>query len=226
MNSLRFHSPFTCIVAGATSSGKTVWVQKLLKNWKLLLYFKSQPRRLRVLWCYGQVQSIHNNRYTDVGVEFFEGIPTIEYIESAKPHVIVLDDLMNELKRDETVKNLFTRVSHHMNISVILITQNIFSQDKSMRTISLNSHYICLMKSIRLTQQVGTLANQIWPGKGRQVMEIYKKATTKNFSYLLIDLHPQQTEDSFRIRNRIFPSELPWHISLKYHFSPIIYPIE
>ncbi len=44
--------PFTCIVAGCTQSGKTVWVKTLLKNAKKTI----SPTPQRVIWCYGQWQ--------------------------------------------------------------------------------------------------------------------------------------------------------------------------
>ena len=40
------------------------------------------------------------------------------------------------------VSQLFTKGSHHRNISLVLITQNLFYQGPSSRDISLNSKYI------------------------------------------------------------------------------------
>ena len=224
LDDLKFKHPFTCIVAGSTSSGKTNWVYNLLENWEYLI--KIRTNNLKVLWCYGQQESLLNKNSKNFKIDYFQGIPSEDDIKSILPNIIVLDDLMNELKSDLNVKNLFTKLSHHLNISVIFITQNIFSQDKSMRTISLNSHYICVMKSVRLTQQIGILANQIWPGKGKKIIDIYIKATENNFSYLLFDLHPQQIEDKFRIRNRIFRQELPRNLYHNYKSVPIYYSLE
>src|SRR6266516_4634216 len=158
VDELKFRHPFTCIVAGIKGSGKT-------------------------FWCYGQEKELYMVPIDNVKITYFNGLPTQELIEQNRPDIIVIDDLMNELKNDETVKNLFTKGSHHLNISVIYITQNIFSQDKSMRTISLNSHYIVILKGIRLTQQVSILGNQIFPGKSRNLMRIFKHATQKPYSY-------------------------------------------
>ena len=46
--------PFTCIIAGCTQSGKTVWVKKLLENAKTTI----SPPPERIIWCYGQWQPI------------------------------------------------------------------------------------------------------------------------------------------------------------------------
>jgi len=55
---------------------------------------------------------------------------------------------MNETNR--SVTDLFTKGSHHRNISEIYIVQNLFNKRKEHRTISLNSHYIVVFKALQL----------------------------------------------------------------------------
>jgi len=217
---LKFKHPFTCICAGSTSSGKTVWTRSLLENWKYLIDINKS--NLKVLWCYGQFQDLYNTELENVNIDYFQGIPSQEQIEEFKPDIVVIDDLMSDLKNDENIKNLFIKGSHHMNISVIFIVQNLFNQDKNMRTISLNAHYINIMKGIRLTQQVGILGNQIYPGRSKTFINIFKRATEPNFGYLLIDLHPASV-DQFRLRTRIFKHELPEQLKVSYNSVPIFY---
>ena len=47
--------PFTCIVAGCTQSGKTVWVKTLLENTRTTI----NPPPERIIWCYGQWQAMY-----------------------------------------------------------------------------------------------------------------------------------------------------------------------
>jgi hypothetical protein len=54
-----------------------------------------------------------------------------------KKHLIILDDLMDET--DQRVASMFTTKSHHRNISVMYIVQNLFHRGKHNRTISLNA---------------------------------------------------------------------------------------
>ena len=66
--------PFTCIVAGCTQSGKTVWVKKLLENAHLTI----QPPPQRIIWCYGQWEPLYFeylNRY--LGLNFMKAFQTI-----------------------------------------------------------------------------------------------------------------------------------------------------
>jgi len=62
--------------------------------------------------------------------------------------VIVLDDLMDSVYFTK-VNELFTKGSHHRNISLVIVTQNLFHQVSSLRDISLNSKYIVIFQNSR-----------------------------------------------------------------------------
>lgn len=192
-NYFKFLHPFTCIVAGPTSSGKTVLVESLIKNHKFTFYkFKPQPK---VLWCHGQMQDRYN---TPSMIQYHEGL-----IEDPSGYdLIVIDDLMNELGGDNKLLNLFTKGSHHMNISVIFIVQNIFHQAKNMRGISLNCQYLIIMKNPRDKSQFHFLARQIYPTKSKKLICAYEDATKDPFSYLKIDLTPT-TPENLRVQTNI-----------------------
>ena len=57
--------------------------------------------------------------------------------------------LPTDASKDKRIVNLFTRDSHHHNLSVIYIVQNLFHQGKGSRSISLNSYYLVLFKNPR-----------------------------------------------------------------------------
>ena len=180
VSALKFKHPFTCIVAGTTGSGKTRWTRSLLRGWKYIIDFKKNIKTtLKVIWFHGQKQSIHNHSIKNVEIYYHKGLPKIELIKQVKPDIIIIDDLMGNIDKNVNVRDLFIKGSHHRNISVIFIVQNIFNRDKHMRTISLNTHYFNFMRGDRLTQQVGILANQIFPGKGAKVIEVFNRATDR-----------------------------------------------
>ena len=222
LNDLKFKHPFTCLVSGMTSSGKTVLVRRILSNWKTLIDIDKQ--NLNVLWCYGQMQELYKKDIPNVSTNYISGKPTETSFELYKPDIIVFDDLMDELKNDENISNFFTRGSHHRNISVIYIVQNLFNQGKCMRNISLNCHYMIIMKGIRSAQQISVLGSQLFPGKTKSLKKIYNKATEKPFSYLIFDLHPR-SNDKFRIRTRITREELGGNLARKNSFAPIYFEL-
>jgi hypothetical protein len=190
----RLIHPFTSVVSGPTGCGKTVFVFKLIENMKEMI----TPTPSKVVYCYGEYQPLFDNYPR---IEFHEGLPDVDMFDGA-PTLLILDDLMGEA--DDVVTKLFTKVSHHRNVSVVFLTQNIFY--KSQRTISLNSHYIVLFKNPRDAGQVSTLARQMYPNNSKFVIDAFKDATTLPHSYLLFDLRPEQNE-KLRLRSNIFPGQ-------------------
>ena len=53
-----------------------------------------------------------------------------DWVNDPKPKSIIIDDLLRESSSGGVIVNLFSKGSHHNNLSVILITQNIFHQGK------------------------------------------------------------------------------------------------
>lgn len=103
----------------------------------------------------------------------------------------------------KAVCELFTKGSHHKNISVILITQNVFHQGKYCRDISLNCKYLVLFKNPRDKSQVFPLARQVFPENPSSFVKVYKEATSKPYGYLFLDL-TQTTNDVLRFQTDIF----------------------
>jgi hypothetical protein len=107
---------------------------------------------------------------------------------------------------NDDVSNIFTKVSHHRNVSVVYLSQNLFYRSKQNRTMSLNTHYMVLFKNPRDATQVANLSRQMYPGRSKFLVEAFKDATAKPYGYLLIDLKPD-TDEKFRVRANIFPND-------------------
>ena len=105
---------------------------------------------------------------------------------------------------DDKVVDIFTKICHHRNLSVVYLTQNLFYKNKQSRTLSLNSHYIVLFKNTCDATQVVNLAHQMYPGKITFMIEAFKNVTSAPYWYLLID-QKQETDDKRRRRTGIFP---------------------
>lgn len=193
--------PFTAIIAGPTSCGKSYFIKKFLSD----IYSMVNVEFCEIIYCLPENQPIDT---AFLGYTVFRGIPNIENFKDRKQRLIILDDLMREA---ENVVDLFTKGSHHYNVSVIFVTQNIFNQGKGRRDISLNAHYIVCFKNPRDKQQIRTLAQQIYPEKPKYVQEAFIDATSKPHGYLLFDLK-QSTPDLYRFRTSIFKTDIPSNI--------------
>ena len=138
---------------------------------------------------------------------FNEGLQNLDNLDSSKYILIILDDLMQDCGRDVGVLDIFTTNSHHKNISVIYVTQNIFCNSKNSRTISLNCQYMILTNNPRDRLQIKILGKQMFPGETGYFSESYNDAvTSKKFGYLTIDM-TQETDDENRVQTGIFDNE-------------------
>ncbi len=102
--------------------------------------------------------------------------------------------------------NLFTKGSHHRNLSVIHIQQNLFPKSKDCRTVSLNPHYLILFKNPRDPSQIGQLGRQMFPRILQHLRNAYKDATSTPHGYLLVDLK-QSTPEKLRLRTNILQGD-------------------
>ena len=195
--SLPLHQPFTALLAGPTGCGKTRFIFKLVDNVSRMI----DPPPSRIVYCYGEYQQLFRE-YSNVIFRY--GLPNITDFNGSEPVLLIIDDLMNEV--DESVANIFTRGSHHRNVSVILLVQNLFHKNKHVSTISLNSHYFVLYKNPTDASQIVNLFRQMYPTRWRFAVEAYKDATRQPYSYLLLDLRPDQDE-MLRLRTNVFPGE-------------------
>ena len=195
----RWKHPFTCIVAGPTLCGKSTFVTRLLRHAAAMI----DPPPENITWCYGEWQEAYAT--TDLThVRFEEGLPTEAMFDSTKRNPIVIDDLMAET--DKRVTTLFTKKSHHRNTSVLYLVQNLFSNNKEHRTISLNTHYMVVFKNPRDATSMSHLARQMYSGSTKFALDAFKDATSVPHGYLLIDLKQNPSED-MRLRACIFPDD-------------------
>lgn len=201
----QFKHPFTMMIAGPSSCGKTTFVKQMLLNKRKMFDVDFD----RIIWCYSVSSSIPDIPGID---EFHNGVP--ESFENDKNEKIlyVLDDLMDSVANNEAISNLYTKHSHHLGISVCLITQNLYQKGSQFRTISLNSKYLVVFKSPRDKQQFMFLARQVYPQNSQELVRVFNEICHQPNGYLLLDL-TQDIIELLRFRTDIFDN----------HHSGIVY---
>lgn len=200
-NVFTFYTPSTIIISGPSSSGKTTFLKKLIKN--RVTMFKDSFTR--IVYCYGAWQPIFNDMYD---VEFISGIPEdIENINSEHPEshlLLILDDLMDVVVKHDGVQTLFSRGSHHNNVTLIYVNQNFYFQGPKSRTISLNAQYLLIFKNKRDKRQITQLGSQM--GLNNVLKFAINDVWKTKYSYLLIDLSPHNDSEII-IKTHIFPDQ-------------------
>ena len=195
----QFKHPFTMLVVGPTSCGKTNWIQYLLNNIDVTI----KPTPKNIIFFYKRWQPMYTQLSETISnIRFVEGL-NIDETDSIENSLCIYDDLMAQTSKNESICELFTEGSHHKNVSVICLLQNLYNKGKENRTMNLNSQYLILFKNPRDLQQISVLARQMYPGKSQRFMDKFVEATTKPYGYLLVDLK-QNTKDKDRLKPNVF----------------------
>ena len=85
----RFMHPFTAIIAGPSSSGKSMFCMRLIRNARECI----APPPERIVYCYSVYQTIFDQF---PNVEFVEGLPDLNMFDGVKRTLLIIDDLMHE----------------------------------------------------------------------------------------------------------------------------------
>jgi len=206
----RLQAPFNLIISGATQSGKTTFACNLLKSADelitkqksdyVLLYYKAQQPKYDRLISGGLVHETIN-LFGNEAITYNDVLEKVEHFKDGKGSTVIFDDAMSFLNKD--LADVFTTLGHHTNTNLIFMTQNLFYDNPFFRTISLNSHYMSLLKNKRDLQQISTIARQICPKNQSYIADSYTDATKRPYGHLFIDFHPN-SDDKILVRGNIF----------------------
>ena len=146
----------------------------------------------------------------------FSKIPSIpELSEISGRKLIIFDDNYNTALQNESTLNMFT-YGRHYDLSIILNCQNLFSNNKYSRDVSLNATHFILMKQ-RDLNQIDVLARQLF-GKSdsKKVVSVYKYIQKKyKFGHLLIDIS-QLSSENIELRSNIVHKNGPFETCYKF----------
>lgn len=109
---LKWKHPFTAIISGPTSSGKSTFIQKFLVN----LDHMVDTKLTEVIYCAPAISQMDLSE-TGKNMKYHEGIPDMEMFSDQQPRLVILDDMMREA--DNRVVDWFTKGSHHCNHSIV-----------------------------------------------------------------------------------------------------------
>jgi len=193
-------------VSGPTGTDKSSFTLRLLQHLDSLCTEPNFTGGIKS--CYSEKPAVPRRELASLHKDsFHEGVHQNFGNNHGKPCLIILDDLLNEVYSKD-VCDLFTKGSHHRNISLILITQNLFHQGRFCRDISLNAKYSVAIKNVRDKSQFQYLARQVHPEDSDSLYKAYLDATERPHGYLILDF-AQDTDDRLRYRTNVFPDEYP-----------------
>lgn len=203
--SIPFQDNSNIIISGCSGSGKTYFLSNLIKYRNDL--FHTTPNQ--IIFIYKHWQDIYNDIEESMdNTIFMDSLPSEEELKSLvygnEHSLLICDDMITEIGNNPFISDVFTRLSHHLKISTILLVQNLSSPSKYQSTISRNAHVSVLMKSPREAYSIRVLGAQL--GDYKNLMAAYKDATKSPYSYLVCDTHPNANQE-YRYRTQIFPNK-------------------
>ena len=133
---LKIVTPCSKSLIGMNNSRKTTYIRKMLAQADRT--FTEGPSQ--VINCYNVFQRLFTEMTETVpNISFYQGLPnraTIETWASTEKHLmLVFDYLYQELIQSKVVSDLTIMLSHHLNISCIMTSHNIFMCAKYSKTI-------------------------------------------------------------------------------------------
>ena len=160
------------IISGASGSGKTQKVMKILKYKDIILDTTTK----KVIFFYSEWQDSYEAlKELKLVDKFIRGISPQEELMAilsdtgiqhytSKPHqLLIFDDLVSEIQ-DDLMSKLFTVYGHHRNVSIILVTQALFNpRVNKFNILQENVHYLLLSKSPRDNSKLFTWQSKFHP---------------------------------------------------------------
>ena len=105
---INFRHKFSLLVVGPTQSGKTYFVQQILKHNRIVY---EEQKSIRIFWYYNQWQECYEE-LKGKSIRFERGVPELSEdlceINARYNNIIILDDLMAEATCSPAVSRLFT----------------------------------------------------------------------------------------------------------------------
>ena len=211
---LKFVTPCSICFIGMNNCGKTTYITKMLEQAEGV--FTEPPKR--VIVCYNIFQDLFRRMGETVpNISFYQGLPDRATIEEwsaqTRGHLLlVFDDLYHELIQSKSVCDLTIMLSHHLNISCIMTSHNIFMCAKYSKTISTNLHYIGIF-TLRDRRHLSILGSQFFAhkSKARNFVKVYDLVRSENSlgNPLIIDNSPRSTNRNYMLRSRVMPGQFP-----------------
>ena len=213
---LRLKVPFSCLIVGKSKSGKTTLLLDILSQWRSYTTDENGEYEKRIFWIYGtengkdfhKLNEIIHTNYKTYGedvkipkIEYFKGdlknAAVIERITSIpEKSIVILDDLMTEMVKSESISNVLTRESHHKKWNVFLLWQDMYPQQQFAKTISLQCDYKYIFRDPPRQDRLRTLCLQMFPNgsEGRdmfkKIWNFFTRSSPEDYPYIRINLRP------------------------------------
>jgi len=177
-NLSNFPKPFRMLILAPPSRGKT----NLIKN--ILLHTNPEFDNIYLMHT-----DLHGTKeYDDIETIQLEQVPEIDEFDRENRNLLILDDFsIGLLGKDDLhrLQRLFSYVSTHRNLSIIITSQDLFSQQHNARFIVRYCNVFILYK-IKNLELLGLISKRLGLKK-EDTENIFKEHIKTQYDFLVID---------------------------------------
>ena len=208
--------PSRMLVAGPTTSGKSWFLAKMIEHrssvyncsFDRIIYFS--PHCLTG----GQDNYIASLRKFFPNLELSANLPNVDelnIVADDSHKLFLIDDFMQPFNNSKAAFKLLTIDSHHLKITVIVTTHNLFGASKYQKTFSRNYSEMVILANRGDKLSLRTLGSQMFPDSPRillRAMSWVEDHSEEKPKYILLDISPITTlPTNMIVRTNIFPHD-------------------
>ena len=176
---IRFNHPCNVLLIGPSQSGKSTFLEKLLK-WRLEL-FRNAPRKVLYV-CPTRSPQIETMMKQGLIHRVIKTLPRSyeEFEKVILPYknegaLVCIDDGLSQL--ESYLPKVFEQFTSKNNTTVIFVSQTAFLDSSNFRRLSENTHYAICLRNKRNPSKIRTLAMQADPCNYKIIISAYQEAT-------------------------------------------------
>jgi hypothetical protein len=222
-----FKVPFRMLVCGSTGAGKSTFILKMVQLRDKMFDHQFSS----IVYSYPENISPDHNSFIDELKSVFEDLETCpglpDFNELGFHHgqkLVILDDQILKIVNNADLFHAITVASNHLNISIIITSQNLFVQGKYSKTLLRNMSDKVMFRDKGDGQWLSTFSKQMFPNHPQFLTNVMDFVTANFISpyehYIVIDNNPKShVDNSMLVRTHIFPDDISGKIEPLY-FSP------
>lgn len=172
------------ILVGASGSGKTTWAVSLINQ-----FLEQGVQFSKCMIFYEVYQNIYDK--INMPINAYEGLQDLLMMpdNSYEGALVVIDDQQLRLKGDymQSLNRLFTVIAHHKKCTIMLLLQNLFTDESQLKTVYKNAAYITVFASRHSMQLLTSLQRMFFVG-ARGLLNSAAEHAFRYHQYVLLDM--------------------------------------
>ena len=197
-----FPTPLRCILSGASGSGKSYIIGRILQEQKRL--FGKEFSEIKYFYpSYLDESPVDYHEKMSTPIQYERGMPSKNLIfETQSNGLLIIDDQYDSILKDDLMAQFFKVISGKRNLSMIIVSQNYFCPGKHGRDIRNSCNYVGLFRNCG--DRTLNLRISDCFGMKKSCLAAEKEFSTTTFPFFFIDQSQRSQVSDYRFYTDIF----------------------